>query len=578
MMMTDQPAVEISVAGAGFEQARAARIRASALNSLMNTQRARRDLKVCGRDGMISGLGAVWPQVRNGQVRFTRVRLDQITWDPYDVRYDDPSVIGVVEWMTPREITSWINGVDDDVLSVRRKARITKAVEAMRPIKPQPPYELQSPYDWELASSGSTCGVRLKVTHWWRTASSVDAADGRYVATVQGGGAATNSMHPGTVVMDVDFGRTTLPIVMWSPWPPLEGLVGEGLACQITEAQRAIDYLWLRVIQHAEKLGWHKVLTNGDAPPSDDVLAALAEQEITILPGGADAPPSVIPYSGLKTDDVQLIATIKGNTAQTTGINQILAGGMTQLGAGASGIALAEESDRQVDRFSDVYEEWTTFRLSAARELLNAIEDEVRTSGSFRSRFRAGDGTWARHDWEDLRSPHSEYALDIEEAGQLARTRAGRLAKILAQAEQGLVSQSDAQRALLGTPDLRWLGELTLAPRRRIEADLDQIVRGEYAQPTPDHDLPLAIDLSGKMINLASNQGAEERTLTALAEYRRQAQGLLTSAQRQAQIAEVQAAGAAQAGEQLVEAGTEQAAQAAIQAAGIPGGIIQGNG
>lgn len=576
LLMTDQPAVEVRVSGADFETARAGRARSEALNALFNEDSARLQLQKIGRSALIAGACFCRPVVRNGRVRLERIRLDKVIWDPYDARDDDgPSFIAVDEWMDRRQLRTWLQ---NSTLSTRRKAWAIKQLDKALPSQPEPPYGMQSPYDWLLNASQMTSATdRIHVRHAWKTASSTESTDGRYVCVLVGSTRTNNQFVLGSsasaVLMDCEFARTTLPIVPFSPWPPEEGLVGVGFAAQIWQTQREIDYHWGRVSETSQRVGWTKVITP-KGTLNEEAIAAFAARQITVIPEGADERPVVIPPTpGIIEADLNYIQTLKDSTAQTEGINQVLAGGQTQLGSGASGVALAEEADRQVDRMSDVYENWGVFRLGVARELLNAIEDAVRMDGSFSSSWRSESGSWQKHNWEDLSSPNAAYDLGLEEAGQLARTRAGRLAAVIAQAEQGNLDPADARRYLLSTPDLRRLGELALAGRRRVESDLDELVKpnGDHnVAPDPDYDLVLAIRLSQDMINLAATEGAKPETLIRLAEYRRTAQALQNQATADAQLAQVQAAGAGLATEQLTQQGTEQVAGQMTGAAAEP--------
>ena len=561
LLMTEQPAVEVKVAGATFEAQRAARARSDALNALFNTDAARKDLRTTGRAALIAGAAFARPVVRNGSVRLQTLRLDQVTWDSYDAKDGDPTFVMVDEYIDRAQLLTWIAHSDQ---GARRKAVNRRRVERAQAVKPQPPYKMQSPYLWYLTACQMTSASdRLHIRHAWRVASSIDAEDGRYVCVLVGG-RHNSQYHSDAVLFDRPFNRTTLPLVWFSPWPPDDGIVGVGYAAQVFQVQRAMDYHWHRIEKTSEQVRWTNILVPSGAV-NDEQIENFAEQNINVIAGAADDNPVVVPPPpGLLNGDIEYLNYLRETSANVTGVNQVLAGGQTQLGAGASGVALAEEADRQVDRMSDVYENWSSFRLDVARELLHAIEDAVRMDGSFSSAYRAESGAWRKHDWEDLTRPTETYDLGLEEAGQLARTRAGRTAKIIAQAEQGNLDPADARRALLSTPDLRRIGEMALAGRRRIESDLDELTipNGDRTRgPTPDHDLKLAVRLSQDMINHAANEGAEPETLERLAEYRRAAQALLQQELAAQATAQVAAAGAAQAVEQTTQAGVD--AQAA---------------
>lgn len=526
LLFTEQPALEVKASGVTFEVQQAVMARSRALNALYNTPQAEQAFRMVGRQGLIGAWAGMWPRIIGGQVIFQPVALEQCWWDPFDARDGRPKTFGVMEYMDRGELLAWFESLDSQVPHKHDRGR--KVAEL--PPATRFDYGLQSLYDWELDAYHVTdCTDRVCVQRFWRTSTSVEAADGREVVIVSSG---PRDNKGAVLLLDEPFARTTLPIVGWSPYPAFRGLIGTGYACLLEETQRAVDYHWHRVLKQSRECGWNKIVTDDREALPEDVLAAYAAEDIVPIPGRGVAP-QVLQTPAIRREDLDLINLIKNASAGTYGMNELLAGGNTALSGDPSGVAMAEEADRQVDRQSDIYESFSMLRIGAGRELLNAIDEACKRDSKFRTQYRAY-GRTRDYEWARLSLPHDSYNVGLEEAGELARTRAGRLARILASAEQGIVSPADAQYSLLTTPDLQRLGDLTTAPRDAIEDDLDQLCRedGDHeVMPTEDHDLPLAVQLTGQKINRARVCGASFETIERLREYRRAAQVLLQKSQ-----------------------------------------------
>lgn len=566
LLFSSQPAVEIRVSGAEYEQQRQARAQTAALEATMNTDEAKEQLRLVLRDGLISNFGAAMPVVRGNQVHYERIRLDQLYWDPYDARSGRPKSMHLVEFPDRDDFLQWYKGLDAKALGIVSHDKRAGRVAKLDPVTKVRETDVVTPFDWDVGSCGITDSTeRLRVVHSWRVATSPIAEDGRYVCTVFGRG----DTH-GVVVIDTAFPRTTLPVCWYSPYPPIEGVVGSGYATLLVEAQRALDLSMKRLQNRIEKLGWAKIGIGGNV--NEEMIENYVAEEITVvrLPG-QDAP-FQIDTAALSTHDIEWVNLLSQWTAQFYGINEALSFGASNRGATASGVAMYEEADRQIDRLSDIYEATQIFRLRVATETLNAIDDALRVDPKFRTTYRDKDGNTETFEWADISLPHGSYSLQIEEAGELGRTKAGRMARILEGAKLGIFSPETAAAAVNDSPDIRRLSRMANAPRRAIERDLAELVdekgRHDDVIPTEDHDLALAVKMVGDQINDAMASGARPETIERLREYRRQAEALLQRIQVEAQMAQVQAAAATQAQGDALTAATDAGASQMLAAAG----------
>lgn len=527
-----EPRLEIYAAGAGYEEQVVAKSRSAALDGTMNSAIPRAQRKLVARTGLICSFAACMPVARNNRVDYHAIDTDRLYWDPHDARNaakgDQPREMHMVEFIDRAELIAWYKGLDVDRLKLRRKAANMATLAKMYAAPRTRETSVQGPYEWQLDNQGITDATdRIRVVHSYRVATSPLSEDGRYVCTAWDGASESH----GIVLVDRPFGRVTLPVVWWSPYPPeCGGLVGAGLASQLVEVQRAIDYAMNRTQQRSEKMGWAKVLMSSNTPQTvEDNLRA--EEIATIKIPGMDGPPIVMPLSALSEHDIAWIQMLFDWSGGDQGINDAIARGGSNRGATASGIAMFEELDRQIDRISDIYEAWQQFSLRLGNETIGAIEDACLYDSAFASHYKGPDGMPLEYDWADKSLPTAQYVLEIEQAGEFGRTRAGRIARLQEGARIGIFDPADVAAALRSDPDVRRLSAQSNALRTKIESDLDRLVdpRAKHDQVivTRDDDLPLAARLATERIADARSRGAKDETVLRLREYRRQAEAEL---------------------------------------------------
>lgn len=531
LLFSSQPRLEIYAAGAGYEEQLIAESRAAALDGTINASGPREQRRRVARTGLIASFGACMPLARNNQVRFHAVDLDRLYWDPHDARSDaqgePPREMHYVEFLDRDSLIAWYRGLDADMLGhAGREAKLGQ-LEQMTPTKRTRETDVQTPYDWLLAKRGITDATdRIRVVHSYRVASSPLLENGRYVCTAYDGG-----REHGIVLIDRDFTRSTLPICYWSPYPAeTGGLIGVGLGAQLVDYQRAIDFSLGRGQQRLEKAGWHKVLLPGNV--SQQVMDDLKAAEIAFVKiPQMEGPPVTMENRALSEHDITWIQMLVDWSAGDQGINEAIARGGSERGATASGVAMFEEKDRQLDRVSDIYEAWGLFSKQLGDETIGAIEDAIRFDKAFATHFKNPDGEAMLYDWADAALPTGQYVLELEEGSAFARTRPGRIARMVEGAKMGIFDPADVAAAVRESPDIRRLSRQSNALRRKILRDLTQLTnpRGKHGDVvvTEDDDLALAVKLTSERIADAQAAGAKPATVLRLREYRRDAESLL---------------------------------------------------
>lgn len=528
-LMVENPAIEVKTMGATFEQRRQTEMRSHALDALFNLPEYAQQHRACGRDGLSKGWAACVPRVRNGRIIFQRLHYAQVYWDPFDARDGHPTMIGVVEYVDRDHIMAWYDTLQGVQNHRDRKAalqRCTSQVWGKNPIGGMESYQWIGPYDMELQAHDVTESTdRVCLVHWWRTASSPAAKDGRYTLSVIG---ADTGHNGGRLLVDHEFTRTTLPVVWWTPYPADEGIDGIGLQHLLTPWQEAIDRSFFKLQRVLDKYGHIKAFfPPGTIKNKEEFLAA----GVTVIETDSLQTPSFHNPINLSPADLEWIDRCLSWSRNEYGINQMLASGGTALGANAPAVAMVEEQYRSLDRLSDIESNWQNFRLALARETLHAIDDATKLDPTFAAHFFDQNDDMQVKKWSELIRANERYTCTLEPAGALGKTRAGRISKVLDLAQRGMVDPQLAKDALLSSPDIRRMARLETAAMRLVEKQLAEIIDpdGDHANAMPSEGDPsqLQLDMADRYIYDARATGAEPDTVERLREYRRTAEVII---------------------------------------------------
>lgn len=520
--------VEVRAAGAKWDQKRQIEARTMALDSVMGAPKPSKVIRRVLRDGANKGIGLCRPIVRGGRVQLRRLHFYQVFFDPHDARDGEPTHVSYYEWADRREVMAWLEKLPD---VPRRKERLAKLAK-LTPLT-SPGHELSesgytdAPYDWEIAASGVADATdRVCVVYSYRVATADGAADGRVVITAHGGGLVDNlerGTMGGLVLWDGAFPRATLPIVRFTPYPPDEGIIGQGLEQLMRPWQAAIDRSFAKLQTALDKYGHLRIIVPPGSIKNLDDFAAMG---ITVIEAETESEvPRVFDPVTLRPEDIQWIDRVLTWSRDLYGLSQMLSQGGSDLGAGASAVALVEESFRGKDRFADVIQEVDEFELAVAREVLNAIDDAVKMDPAFKARFEDGYGRSLELSWAELTLPSGEYDLRLEPVGMLGRERSGRAAKAVELADRQVLDPTIAKEMLLSSPDIRRAAELETASIRLVEMQLDELLdpKGQHlaALPDDDTDLDVALPRVNQYISLSKLRGASAEAIERLREYKR---------------------------------------------------------
>jgi hypothetical protein len=438
-------------------------------------------------------------------------------------------------------LLSYFDALDPKALDISKAQRDARceAVEKRRPCAGDWLYgrqAYQTPYQYsiELGGAGAGGGIEsdtVLVVHAWRRSTTADPerADGRYVML-----ACMAKMSDPVLLVDQPYAWPRLPVSWWSPWPaPSGGLCGTGFAHVLRGHQKSLDKSDYQLQRHMDELGHKKVLIDSSTAEAEaQVLAEMAERRISVVRVPGMQMPQVVEMPALHEGHLAWSREVRGRAREDSGVPAVIASGETNRGAGASAVAIVEESDRATDRVSNVYNRWTRMRINVAERTMECIEDGLTANRDFRASFHDSDGSWrGGTSWSELHRLNEDYSIGLETAGALGRTRYGRLLKALDLASKGMLNPKFAQDMLEQSPDVRAATRLQSAPRQRVYKKLGELIkpngRHDWALGLDaDVDLDLAVDVCVMLINEADNAGADFETIERLRKFKATAQGL----------------------------------------------------
>jgi hypothetical protein len=539
----DQVRLEVRANNAPFELRRVIQDRSLALDATTDTPRARDVFQDIGRDGMLTGWGAGRAVPAEGGIRYRRLQAHQCWWDPVDAMDGDPWAFVVAETWDRWQLEAWYEGLDPQNAGLT-KSKHQQKLHALAKIPScsgdwlygRAAYE--TPYQWSMKSSGTTVHSDLVlVVHAWRRSTTPDRerADGRYVMIVAG----ERAKGP-LLLCDQPYLWPRLPVFWWSPYPsPSGGITGTGMAHVLRGHQSALDESDRENQAALNELGYLKMFVDPATLASNEkVIEQYADFRVRPIFAPGLQTPVIHAQTAQHPAHLAWSKDLRERAREDSGLPAVIVSGQTQRGAGAPAVAMIEETDTATDRVSDVFGRWNLMRLGAGERTMEVIEDSLAASRDFRVEFQDKDGSWRSASWSQLHRLNEEYQIALEPSGASTRSRYGRILKTLELASQGQLDPALAQDAVTTSPDTRALLGLDNAALNLI---LDYLAvlcdpKGKHDEVyvDADLDLPLAIDLTTRMINDAKHHRATLDTIDRLRSFKASCQAVLDELQAQA--------------------------------------------
>ena len=293
---------------------------------------------------------------------------------------------------------------------------------------------------------------------------------------------------------------------------PRNGLMGFGFVDQLASLQHRVNCI-VRDLQlniAATGRGHFLVNENNDIPT--ELLTGWQPFKLKYKGG---QPPTYVAPQPFHAAQLQALEMFLNKMYELSGISQAAASSKSQLGPGASGIALDTQYDIDSDRFRMPQANYARYRLDAAQRYIDPAARAAR-----RRQEAKGDKpkyvavSWKtrdaieRLDYSKVELQEGQYCLQIEAVNFLPDTRAGKLAVVEQLAKAGVIEQWLVP-TLFEEPDLIQANGILLAAFKNAMRKMDELADPDLPLPVPEHMNDLELEL--KLVVAYYNRVQEEK-------------------------------------------------------------------
>lgn len=426
----------------------------------------------CIRDSLVKGDGVIYVFVRDNQIKYEKVPVDELSVDQAESEFSEP-----------RQIHRTKN-IDRGVL------------KELFPDK-KSVIEICNQATTDTTGNASNVSDLISVVESWHLPSGKDAMDGKHAIVINSG-----------ELLSESYDKDYFPFAML-PWSKrLTGYWSQGLSEQLQNLQLEINkILW--VIQRSMHMaGSYKVLIENGSK----IVTEHLTNDIGAIIHYNDTAPQYITPPALQQEWFQHLQQCKQLGFEQAGISMLSASSVKPAGLD-SGKALRTLNDIESERFlafGKAYERFfldlTSITISMAKDLYEELEKNGNKDDA--KITYVGEKFIETIPWEDVAPEDDEFVLKAYPVSQLPDDPSGRLATIQEYAQAGYLSPRSARR-LLDFPDLDQVEDLANAEEDYLNKILEDICdKGEYTPPDNFDDPQLARELAlqymakGKLHNL----------------------------------------------------------------------------
>lgn len=467
---------------------------------------AQRGHEICTdavRDGLMYGTGLT--KVCNSGKKVTLERIDPRNFfvDEVETRWGPPSQLFEVRLASRAKILAQYGkdeGEDKEAIERANKESTT------------------NPGRWVQAITVSD-NIRVWEAHYLAPD---EDTPGRHVIVLESG----------EVLLDEEYEYEVGPYVAWHYSPPAHGFWGTGMIELLRDAQLAINVICIALSQSAygsmksityvpEECGINlEAYNNNPRGGAIKVAGTVFPQHVTPAP--------------ISPEYVNLLMMWVNYAYQISGVSQMRAAAQKPTGI-TSGLALQTYSDEVDKRFAQ-------FQTQVEQGYCDVANLNIRTARDIAKEGRGG---------YEVRSPGSRFvkSVNLKDAilkddefvirtwpvNQLEQTPAARRQQAQEYIQAGIIPVRDALE-VFGMPDIDSFANQEYADIERIEWVLDRICDEQIYDSAcvPDHNdnLPMIVQMTRSMINVARSSGAPPEVVGLLEQYQEAAMTLLQESQQ----------------------------------------------
>lgn len=187
---------------------------------------------------------------------------------------------------------------------------------------------------------------------------------------------------------------------------------------------------------------------------------------------------------------------IKSSAYEFAGLNQMVATGapMTARFAADSSEAIREVSSMQDERYNDKVQAFEKFVIDIAKRDITLSAKLYKNVKKNRATFFRSGQLVQQIDWKSVNLEADKYVLQVSASSVMNMTPAARIDKLEFWRANGIINLAQ-YHALSGEPDLEKLSDQLSAGTDAIEYQIDKMLKGEPATPTPLDKLQIGLPM-----------------------------------------------------------------------------------
>lgn len=336
---------------------------------------------------------------------------------------------------------------------------------------------------------------------------------GRRVVVIEGATLSSEQWH-----------EPRFPWAQFQLMKPDEGIYPDGFVAQLIGLQHRVNCIVRDLQLNLTATGRGFFLQNEANKIPVEQMSGM--QPFVMNHKGGQPPTWVAPQS-VNPAQVSMLDKFIEEMFNMTGVSRASAESRSQLGPGASGVALDTQYDIDSDRFRLPQANYARYRLNGAQCYLDGAARVARRRQNAKGEKRSWVATsWKgrdaiqRLDYDKVTLKEGTYRLRIEPVGFLPDTRAGKLSVVEQLAKAGVIPRWLVP-ALFEEPDLQEANRIILAPYKNALRKMDELIDVDLPAPMPEqyNDLDLELAISVAFYNWVQAEKAPPEVQTRFRTY-----------------------------------------------------------
>lgn len=328
---------------------------------------------------------------------------------------------------------------------------------------------------------------------------------------------------PGATLDSEVWHEPRFPWAQFQLMDPDEGIYPDGFVAQLASLQHRVNLIVRDIQLNLAATGRGHYLVNEANDIPVEMLNGFQPWKLKYKGG---QPPTWVAAQPFNAAQMGALDKFIEEMFGMTGVSKANAESRSNLGPGASGVALDTQYDIDSDRFRMPQANYARYRLDGGQRYLDAAARVARrrqANGEKRSWVATtwkGRDAIQKLDYDKVTLKEGTYRLRIEPIGFLPDTRAGKLSVVEQLAKAGVIPQWLVP-ALFDEPDLAEANKIILAPYKNCLRKMDVLVDVDKPAPMPEqyNDLELELKIAVAFYNWVQCENAPDEVQSRFRTY-----------------------------------------------------------